>query len=411
MGHIFNPVLFVLAWRNLWRNGRRTLILLLAVSFGVWSMIVVSAFLRGMVDGMNQTSLNNLPGEIQLHQRDFLNDQNVMNHIPEPAGALLQQLHQSWITQWASRVRSPVMIGSERVTLGSQLIAIAPQQEPFTVNELELVAGRMLKDGEDNGIIIGQKMATRLKTALNKRVVITLQDVDNEIAESGVRVVGIYHKPTEQEELATIYTGKGFIQKLLNMPGMVTEIAVFTDTNQPLEQVVSSLESAVDDSYDVATWRQLNGYLAAISDLMNSYIIIFIVIVFCVLGFGLANTLLMSIFERQQEIGLILALGLQSKAVILMIVIEAVLLLISGLIFGDTLALLTTNALSAGVDLSSIADGLAMAGMDTTLYPVVYSQDVIAANIIVMVLGVITSLWPAIKAARSNPIESINTAA
>ncbi|ABZ74844.1 protein of unknown function DUF214 [Shewanella halifaxensis HAW-EB4] len=374
-------------------------------------MIVVSAFLRGMVDGMNQTSLNNLPGEIQLHQRDFLNDQNVMNHIPEPAGALLQQLHQSWITQWASRVRSPVMIGSERVTLGSQLIAIAPQQEPFTVNELELVAGRMLKDGEDNGIIIGQKMATRLKTALNKRVVITLQDVDNEIAESGVRVVGIYHKPTEQEELATIYTGKGFIQKLLNMPGMVTEIAVFTDTNQPLEQVVSSLESAVDDSYDVATWRQLNGYLAAISDLMNSYIIIFIVIVFCVLGFGLANTLLMSIFERQQEIGLILALGLQSKAVILMIVIEAVLLLISGLIFGDTLALLTTNALSAGVDLSSIADGLAMAGMDTTLYPVVYSQDVIAANIIVMVLGVITSLWPAIKAARSNPIESINTAA
>ncbi|GIU29662.1 ABC transporter permease [Shewanella schlegeliana] len=411
MGHFFNPVLFVLAWRNLWRNGRRTLILLLAVSFGVWSMIVVSAFLRGMVDGMNQTSLNNLPGEIQLHQRDFLNDQNVMNHIPEPTDALLQQLNQSWITQWASRVRSPVMLASERVTLGSQLIAIAPQQEPFTVSELELVAGRMLKDGEDNGIVIGQKMATRLKTELNKRVVITLQDVDNEIAESGARVVGIYHKPTEQEELATIYAGKGFIQKLLNMQGKVTEIALFTDANQPLELVVSSLEGAIDDSYDVATWRELNGYLAAISDLMNSYIIIFIVIVFCVLGFGLANTLLMSIFERQQEIGLILALGLQSKAVILMIVIEAVLLLITGLIFGDVLALLTANALSAGVDLSSIADGLAMAGMDTTLYPVIYSQDVIAANIIVMVLGIITSLWPAIKAARSNPIESINTAA
>ncbi|GIU25861.1 ABC transporter permease [Shewanella sp. MBTL60-007] len=411
MGHIFNPVLFVLAWRNLWRNGRRTLILLLAVSFGVWSMIVVSAFLRGMVDGMNQTSLNNLPGEIQLHQRDFLNDQNVMNHIPEPADALLQQLNQPWISLWVSRIRSPVMIASERVTLGSQLIAIAPQQEPFTVSELELVAGRMLKDGEDNGIIIGQKMATRLKTELNKRVVITLQDVENEIAESGVRVVGIYHKPTGQEELATIYTGKAFIQKLLNMPTKVTEIAVFTDGKQPLESVVSSLQGAVDDGYDIATWRQLNGYLAAISDLMNSYIIIFIVIVFCVLGFGLANTLLMSIFERQQEIGLILALGLQSKAVIVMIVIEAVLLLIAGLIFGDTLALLTTNALSAGVDLSSIADGLAMAGMDTTLYPVVYSHDIVAANIIVMTLGVITSLWPAMKAARSNPIESINTAA
>ncbi|MGS0729951.1 ABC transporter permease, partial [Shewanella sp. 0m-11] len=194
-----------MAWRNLWRNGRRTLILLLAISFGVWSMIVVSAFLRGMVDGMNQTSLNNLPGEIQIHQVDFLNDQNVINHIVEPSGALLNQLNQQWISQWAARVRSPVIIASERVTLGSEVIAFEPQQELFTVNELDLVAGRMLKDGEDNGIVIGEKMAVRLKTELNKRVVITLQDIDNDIAESGVRIVGIYSKPTEQEELATIY--------------------------------------------------------------------------------------------------------------------------------------------------------------------------------------------------------------
>ncbi|MGS0824983.1 ABC transporter permease [Shewanella sp. 0m-8] len=406
-----NSVLFVLAWRNLWRNGRRTLILLLAISFGVWSMIVVSAFLRGMVDGMNQTSLNNLPGEIQIHQVDFLNDQNVINHIVEPSGALLNQLNQQWISQWAARVRSPVIIASERVTLGSEVIAFEPQQELFTVNELDLVAGRMLKDGEDNGIVIGEKMAVRLKTELNKRVVITLQDIDNDIAESGVRIVGIYSKPTEQEELATIYAGKGFMQNLLNMPDKVTEIAVFTDGKQPLQQVAERLKGVVDNQYEVETWRELNGYLAAISDLMNSYILIFIVIVFTVLGFGLANTLLMSIFERQQEIGLIMALGLQSKAVIYMIVIEALLLLIIGLVIGDTLALATTRALSAGIDLSSIADGLAMAGMDTTLYPVIYRQDVIAANIIVIVLGIITSLWPAIKAANANPIESINTAA
>ncbi|MGS0674026.1 ABC transporter permease [Shewanella sp. 125m-1] len=406
-----NSVLFVLAWRNLWRNGRRTLILLLAISFGVWSMIVVSAFLRGMVDGMNQTSLNNLPGEIQIHQVDFLNDQNVINHIVEPSGALLNQLNLQWISQWAARVRSPVIIASERVTLGSEVIAFEPQQELFTVNELDLVAGRMLKDGEDNGIVIGEKMAVRLKTELNKRVVITLQDIDNDIAESGVRIVGIYSKPTEQEELATIYAGKGFMQNLLNMPDKVTEIAVFTDGKQPLQQVAERLKGVVDNQYEVETWRELNGYLAAISDLMNSYILIFIVIVFTVLGFGLANTLLMSIFERQQEIGLIMALGLQSKAVIFMIVIEALLLLIIGLVIGDTLALATTRALSAGIDLSSIADGLAMAGMDTTLYPVIYRQDVIAANIIVIVLGIITSLWPAIKAANVNPIESINTAA
>ncbi|WP_299802828.1 ABC transporter permease [uncultured Shewanella sp.] len=406
-----NRVLFVLAWRNLWRNGRRTFILLLAISFGVWSMIVVSAFLRGMVDGMHQTSLNNLPGEIQIHQRDFINDQNVMNHIAEPTDDLLNQLNQPWIIQWAARVRSPVMLASERITLGSQLIAFEPKQEPFTVKELDLVAGRMLRDGDDGGIIIGKKMATRLKTDLNKRVVLTLQDVDNEIAELGARVVGIYSKPTEQEELATVYVGKRVVQSLLNMPDKVTEIALFTDSRQPLEQVVVSLQTAVDNNYKIETWRELNGYLAAISELMNSYIIIFIVIVFSVLGFGLANTLLMSIFERQQEIGLIMALGLQSKAVISMIVIEAMLLLITGLIIGDLVALLTTFTLSAGVDLSAIADGLAMAGMDTRLYPVVHSQDVIAANIIVIALGVITSLWPAIKAARSNPIESINTAA
>ena len=182
-----------LAWRNLWRNHRRTLIMLLAIAVGVWAMIFMSALMRGMTDQMVRNGLHTLPGEVQVHHPDYRRDPSVVNSMAPPSGALLQALGEPPVTAWSARVRVPAVIASERSTRGITLLGIDPDaEEQLGSRPDEIVRGRFLQDVDDRGLVIGASLARRLETRLGKRVVIMSQDPDNNVADRGARVVGIY---------------------------------------------------------------------------------------------------------------------------------------------------------------------------------------------------------------------------
>ena len=116
--------LFTLSWRNLWRNHRRTYIMLGAISIGVWAMIFMTALMRGMVDDMLNQGIRNLPGHIQIQHPEFLDDPSVVNNISEPGGDLLVALNQAGIKRWATRIKVPAVIASERETRGINLLGV-----------------------------------------------------------------------------------------------------------------------------------------------------------------------------------------------------------------------------------------------------------------------------------------------
>ena len=120
---------FKLAWRNLWRNYRRTLIMVAAVSVGVWAMIFMTAMMRGMTDQVIANSLNLLPGEVQIHHVDYRRDPSVANRLPMPAGSLLTALSAPPIEAWVARVRVPAVVASERGSRGVVLLGIDPAAE------------------------------------------------------------------------------------------------------------------------------------------------------------------------------------------------------------------------------------------------------------------------------------------
>jgi ABC-type lipoprotein release transport system permease subunit len=142
---------------------------------------------------------------------------------------------------------------------------------------------------------------------------------------------------------------------------------------------------------------------------MDGFVLVWIIIVFLALSFGLVNTLIMAVFERTREIGLIQALGMRPSMILYQIMLESLLLLAIGLALGNLFAVVTILPLESGLDISAVAEGMAMMGASSVLYPTLLLDDMILANVVVIILGSLTSIFPAWRAARLNPVQAINS--
>jgi ABC-type lipoprotein release transport system permease subunit len=140
---------------------------------------------------------------------------------------------------------------------------------------------------------------------------------------------------------------------------------------------------------------------------MDGFVLVWIIVIFLALSFGLVNTLVMAVFERIREIGLMLALGMKPVMILGQIIVESLLLLLIGLLIGNLLAWATVIPLQDGIDVSSVAEGMEMFGASSVLYPELVLDDVIMANVIVILLGIVASLSPAWRASRYQPIEAL----
>ena len=157
----------------------------------------------------------------------------------------------------------------------------------------------------------------------------------------------------------------------------------------------------------VSRWTEVDTYLGTMMGMMDGFMLIWGIGIFLALSFGLVNTLVMAVFERIREIGLMLALGMKPAMILGQIIIESMMLLAVGLLIGDVLAWATIKPLEGGIDISIVAEGMEMFGASSTLYPSFDIDDVILANVVVMVLGFLASLSPAWRASRYEPVEAI----
>ena len=403
-------VLLTLSWRNLWRNHRRTGIMLGAIAVGVWAMIFMTALMRGMVDDMLSQGIRNLPGHIQIQHPDFLDDTSVANSIAVPGAefeALLQRLESK---RWTTRIRVPAVIASERETRGINLIGIEPAAEDDISGLPALLSeGRFFESPLDGGVIIGAKLAERLETRLGKRVVVMSQDPDNNIRERGFRIVGIYRARLPGLEEFNVYAARDTMQRLLRIEGRVSQIIVVGEDYREIEPLYRQLRQQAPPDLQVRAWYEIDTYLAAMFNMMDGFVLVWVIIIFLALSFGLVNTLVMAIFERVREIGLIQALGMRPALILYQILMESTLLLLIGLGLGNGLALATIIPLQDGLDISVVAEGMAMMGASSMLYPKLTASDLLLANSVVILLGVLTSILPAWRAAKLDPVRALNS--
>ena len=402
-----------LAWRNIWRNPRRTAVILIAVIIGVWSMILIGALMRGIAVGMVKNGIATLTGHIQIHHKGYRNDPAIENSI---TGAQIQDVVTALNevlppqTQWVHRVRVNAIANNARHSSGITMVGIDPPAEAKISFIGEAISrGRYLEPDDSNGILVGEALLEKFETKIGRKLVLMSQDTAQDIASRAFRIVGVFKAEMESIEKQFAFVTRAASQEMLKLNGGISEVSILLPDGPDYMEVYEDMKSTLrSENFEVHTWRELLPFQTAYLRILDGFIWIWFLVVFVAMGFGIVNTTLMAVFERMREFGLMKALGMKPWWILREVLVESFLLLIIGMMVGNVLGFISIYAFSGtGIDLSAMAAGAEYAGMNRIIYPAIAARDLWVANLTVLLLGLLVSVYPAIKASRFTPVEAL----
>ena len=400
-----------LAWRNTWRNPRRTAVIMTAVIIGVWSMIFLGALMRGSMDGMIQNGIATLTGHIQIQDKGYRSDPVIENSITDPGTveSLLKKILPAGADR-TPRISVSAVANNARHSGGVTLVGIDPVPESrVSFIGKAVTQGHYLKPDEKRGIIIGKALADKFNTKLGHKLVIMSQDTGKNIASRAFRIVGIFRAEMAATEKQYVFVTLSAAQDMLKLTNGISVVSVLLADRDNVDKIASKLRTALTATdYEVLTWRELLPLLTAYLNISDNFIFMWYIVVFIAMGFGIVNTTLMAVFERMREFGLFKALGMKPGWIIKEVLSESFFILIIGIAIGNALAFLSVFALSGcGINLSAFSAGSEFFGMPHMIYPVMAGKDVVLANGVVFFLGLLVSVYPAAKAARFTAVEAL----
>lgn len=401
---------FQLAWRNVWRNPRRTVIILMAVTVAVWSMIISSALMRGIADQLVRNGIATLTGHIQIHERGYRNDPAVELRIKDP-GALHSTLKQCVPpgALSADRVRVNAIASNARHSEGITLVGIDPDRERnVSFVARSITSGNYLHPDDEYGVLIGKALMDKLETRVGRKLILMSQDTQKEIASRAFRISGVFRADLEATERQYVFITLSAATGMLKMERSLSEVCVVLPDRAGVEGTAARLRAVLPSSYEVHTWQELLPLATAMLKMYESLIYLWYLVAFMAMGFGIVNTILMAVLERTREFGLLRALGMKPGWIVREVLTESLLLLVMGAVLGNCLGMLSVAALShTGIDLSLLAGGTKTFGLPRVIYPAVLMSDAVLANGIVVALGLVVSAYPAVKASRFTPVKAM----
>lgn len=398
-----------LAWRNIWRNPRRTAVILTAVVIGVWSMVFISALMRGMASQMMENGLSTLTGELQIHAKGYRSDPSAEKRM-ERLGQIRRQLERLLPegSRWAERIRVQAVVNNARHSDGVTLVGIEPEAEAAVSFIGSAVReGAYLSTDSRHEILVGRALLDRFETRIGNKLVLMAQAADGEIASRAFRITGVFEAEMESTEMRFVFVHRSAGARLLRMGTRLSEIVIRLPKGESPEEAAQRLREGLPSDLDVASWQELLPLVNAYLTMMDGWILIWYGVTFVAMGFGIVNTLLMAVFERIREFGLVKALGMKPLRIVGQVLSESLMLLLLGSAAGVVLGVLTVLALSGGIDLSAVAAGAEYAGISRIIFPQLVFRDVAGSILVVCLLGCLVSLYPAIKAARITPVEAM----
>lgn len=398
-------LLLRLSLRNLFRHRRRNLLMLSALIVAIASVVVVNALIRGMQQDLADSTVSNLTGHLAVHAPGYLDDPSIERGFAFDTPQAIRSLQDESLAGWAARIRVPASIMSERETRGIELVGIDPQQESISFLDRAQIDGETLKGPDDKRILIGLKLAERLKTRVGKRLVIITQGSDGTNREAGFRIAGTYDIETDALEKSVVFTGRNYLQQLLETQ-LITEVSVRLN-NEPQDNSLQTELAAQLNGLEVQNWQQLEPQSAAMYAMAETGIYIWFLILMSALTFGLVNTLVTAVMERIRELGMLRALGMRPAQVVSQVVLECNVLMLVGVTLGCLLGALAVYWLRDGIDLSQWAAGVQGVGMRSTLTPRLLMADIWLVSGMSVALGLLASFYPALRAIKVKPLEAL----
>ncbi|MCK5820915.1 MAG: ABC transporter permease [Bacteroidales bacterium] len=425
-----------ISWKNIWRNRVRSLVVVTAITLGLVGGLFSSAIYKGMAERRFEEALTKEISHIQIHNPKYLENPEIGFSISNPAGLIDFINSQESVKAVSSRLKITAMIGSSSSNYGVNVIGIDPLKEKevsklyttllstdeiteqFGISdpaELEKFqadsVGYYFENTRRNPIFIGEELAHKLKIKVRSKVVITFQDVQGNLTGGAFRVCGIFRTENSAFEQANVFVRQNDLIGLTGLEkGSAHEIAIFMND---VEQV-SELSALLSENYpnlETSDWKTLEPTIAMMNEMMDVIMTVIIVIILLALGFGIVNTMLMVVMERGKEIGMLMAVGMSKLRVFTMIILESVLLCLTGAAAGIGISVLLIELFSkTGIDMTAFAqEGFEAMGFAAVFYPTLGVDFYIEVTVLVVLTGVLSSVYPAWKALKLNPADALRS--
>ena len=396
-----------MAWRNAWRNPRRTAVVVTAVAVGIAGVVLTMAVNYGMVVQMVETAISTELGHLQIHAAGFDQNPELAVRLEDGGRAGAEALKAlGGVAAWARRVRAEGLITSPRSSAGVRVVGIEPEREAgVSIVARSVREGRYL-DGVKRRVLVGAKLARRLEVDVGDKVVLSVQDLAGDLGAEALRVAGLFETPMGELDGGTVFVRIDEGQALLGLGRAVSEIVVVADDRARVPALREALAARLPGA-EVRSWKELRPVLVYLVKLFDQQALWVYVAVFVAMAFGIANVLLMAVYERIREIGILMAVGMRRGRLVAMIVAESFFVTLLGLALGFAGAVAGVWGLQDGIDLSFFAEGLSAFGVGTRLVPVLRWADFSVPMAVALVTAVAASAWPALHAVRFRPAEAV----
>jgi putative ABC transport system permease protein len=402
-------MLLIIAWRNIWRNKRRSLIVLSSVVVGVIAAILVDGLSNGMLKQMLFNQINSNVSHIQIHKKGFHDNKTVQNYIPDYQKAVQAVKNNPSVKYYSERVITFGLLSSASNSSGVYINGVNPGQEQNVTNiSKSIVEGSYLR-GEGRDIVIGKSLAEKLGVGIGDKVVAMSNTPDGSVGSDVFRVKGIYETFSSEFDRINIYIPIVKAQQMLDIGDNVHEIAIITTDYEHAEQVKNEIASQIDgNEYEVLSYSDLLPMLILQMDFYKETMIIFNLIIGLALIFGIINVMLMSVLERIREFGVLMSVGMKNSKLFTMIITESFIIGLIGTVLGIGLGLLIQWPLSnTGLNLSMFAESLKSFGVGAIIYPETTVENLTSLIIMIPLIAVIAAIYPAIKAIKLEPVYAI----
>ena len=407
-------LLLKLAWRNLWRNRRRTLLVVLAMGMMMSFLVMYDGMLLGFETAVYGNAIKLSGGNVQVRAEGYED-----SYSPNPMLPMGNGLDAVAAAEGLPNVEAVLrhantggLVSNREGIFPVGIYGIEPEKEsavnPIFQDEF-LVDGRMLKSGDEDVVFIGQGLADAMQVGVGDRITLSGKSSHEEMRQRTMTVVGIYDINLASLERQGLYVSLGEAQRLYELGESVTEVILYTETTGKEQAIVDVLNESLS-GYEISTWKTAIPELSATVEMKNATMTIFSVIILGIASIGLFNILLMAIYERTQEIGLLGAIGLKPRQISLLFLYEGIMIGLVGALFGTLMGFVVNFVLGIfGINYGAFVDMIDyMALMGTHIYPTFDLNLTLQRAGMLALISAIAALYPAIEASRREPAEALH---
>lgn len=399
--------LFKMAWRDLGRNRRRSFFSALAVGLGLMILLFLSSFIQGEISASIDTTIRLQSGHLQVRAQSYDEVKTSLKwaDLVENPQALADKIAALAPVKVATpRLYASGILAVGDETAGVRVMGIDPLSEASLPYKQGLLEGDFLTPDDRDGILLGQALTGKMGVKVGDQVSLSVNTSNGDVAEQTFTVRGIYSTQTYGFDSVTALMPLAKAQAIAQAENHASTIFILLKDKNQISAMVPALQSS---QYKVLTWMKMNELLIQLEDLANSYMVYFYLIVLAITATVIVNTLIMSVFERTREIGILSAIGMRSRRIMAMFLAESTLLAFGGILLGLILGgLVIAYFTRYGFYVGQMQITGVM--FNDRIYTELTLKNTVQLSLMALVITLLAGLYPAWLAAHMEPVEALH---